>query len=99
MEKLNLNFPTEIQHLYSIKECLKALSRQKIIDVGLALGLLFPNLRKMTMLPEEMIQAWLEKRDNVLIQSGEPTVQSLITALDGSGLAGTAGTVRSKFIT
>ena len=88
-----------MQHLHAIKECLKDLSQDKIIEVGLALGLLYPSLRKMTMLPEDMIQAWLEKRDKVLSFSGEPTMQSLIIALESSRLAGTVDIVRSKFIT
>ena len=92
-----LLFHIDIQDLHNIKECLKVLSRDKIIDVGLALGLLYPNLLKMTMLPEDMIQAWLERRDNVLSFNGEPTVQSLITALESCGLVGTVDIVRSKF--
>ena len=73
------------------------MSPDKIKEVGLALGLNYTNLLKMNTV--DMIHAWLQKTDNVLGQSGEPTVQSLITALESSDLMGTVDVVRSKFIT
>lgn len=88
-----------MSHLYIIKECLKDLSRDQIIEVGLALGLLYPNLTKMSILPLDMIYAWLQRSDNVLKMSGEPTVESLLKALYNSNLGGTADIVKSKFIT
>ena len=75
------------------------MSKDKIIEVGLALGLLYPNLTKMSTLPHDMIEAWLQQRDNVGSVSGPPTVQSLIEALQSSDLAGTVEVVRSKFMT
>ena len=86
-----------MSHLHAVKECLKDLNRDKIIEVGLALGLLYPSLTKMSMLPHDMIQAWLQERDNVLTMSGQPTVQSLLAALHSSDLPGTAEQVKAKF--
>ena len=88
-----------MQHLHAVKECLKDLSRDKIIEVGLALGLLYPSLTRMSMLPHDMIQAWLQERDNVPTMSGRPTVQSLLAALHSSDLPGTAELVRTWFNT
>ena len=90
-------FLTGTEQLHTIKECLKTVTQPKIIEVGVALGLRYTNLLQMTTL--DMIQAWLEQRDDVLKLSGPPTAQSLIKALESSGLAGNVNIVRSKFST
>lgn len=90
-------YGTAMTNIHDIKECLKNLTTGQIKEVGLALGLLYPNLQKMSTLPEDMIQAWLQKSDEVLTKSGEPTVESLLKALHSSNMSGTADIVKSKF--
>ena len=68
-----------------------------IKDVGLALGLYFPTLEKMTQYPHDMVSAWLQQKDNVKEKTGEPTAQSLIQALEESQLTGTADIVKFYF--
>ena len=84
-----------MKHLQDVSQCLKNLDRDKTIEAGLALGLLYPNLIKMSKLPEDMVSAWFQGMDNV--DKGQPTVEKLIQALETSNLKGTADTVRSKF--
>lgn len=67
--------------------------------LGLSLGLYFSTLEKMTMLPEDMVHAWLMRMDDVTEKSGIPTAESLIQALESKNLSGTAETVKSNFIT
>lgn len=84
-----------MKDLHDISQCLKFVRRRDIIKVGLALGLHLPNLDNMKQLPEDMVHAWLQRMDNV---DKDPTVEGLIQALEESGLAGTAKTVRSKLL-
>ena len=58
--------------------------------MGGALGLYYPHLRKMSPLLEELVAAWLNREDNVLSASGDPSWTSLIKALrdiDQPGIA------------
>ena len=66
---------------------LKGLSQEELINLGGALGLLYPRLKQMTPLPEEMVAAWLSKKDNVLKRTGQPTWRSLVDALKRTGQA------------
>ena len=61
-----------------------------IIKLGLELGLFYPTLEKMNNLLTEMVAAWLNREDNVLQQSGEPTWNGLVDALKKIGQAGIA---------
>ena len=75
---------------YTITRHLRDLSKEELIGVGGALGLYYPHLRKMSPLLEEMVAAWLNREDNVLSASGDPSWASLIKALkdiDQSGIA------------
>ena len=75
---------------YAITKHLRDLSNEELIGVGGALGLLYPHLRRMSPFLEEMVAAWLNREDNVLSASGEPSWASLIKALqdiDQPGIA------------
>ena len=84
--------------MHTICKCLEGLQRDDIIGLGLSLGLYYPTLVKMQMLPHDMVHAWLLRMDNVPKQSGTPTTDTLIRALDTQGLAGQAENVKSSFI-
>ena len=71
------------------------MTRDDIIEVGLALGLLFPNLKRMEKLPHDMVEAWLQQKDD----AKPPTTETLIQALLGSDLKGTADIVKIKIHT
>ena len=63
---------------------------RSFIDLGGALGLYYPHLRKMSPLLKEMVAAWLNREDNVLSASGDPSWASLIKALQDINQAGIA---------
>ena len=50
----------------------------------------------MNNLPTEMVVAWLNRQDNVLHQSGEPTWKGLADALEKIGQAGIAQDIRRR---
>lgn len=86
---------TEIEEdHFEVCQRLKSLDQGSLIRVGEALGLGYPTLEKMTKLREEMVAAWLNRQDNVLKNSGEPTWSSLADALDKIGQTGTAVDIR-----
>ena len=66
---------------YTVTKHLRDLSNEDLIKVGEALGLYYPDLKRMKDLPGDMVAAWLNKKDNVLSASGEPSWASLIKAL------------------
>ena len=75
---------------YTITKCLRNLGNEDIIELGEALGLYYPHLRKMDRLLKDMVAAWLNREDNVLSASGDPSWASLIKALqdiDQQGIA------------
>ena len=72
---------------------LKGLSQEELINLGGALGLSYPRLKKMTPLPEEMVAAWLSKEDNVLKRTRQPTWRSLADALKRNGQADIANNI------
>ena len=69
---------------------MKNLDSEKLTDLGEALGLLYPNLRRMNNILDGMTSAWLNKEDNVLNKSGEPTWSRLVAALEEIGQKGIA---------
>ena len=75
---------------YTVTRYLKDLSTEDIIELGEALGLYYPHLRRMSSLLKDMVAAWLNREDNVLSATGDPSWTSLIQALhdiDQSGIA------------
>ena len=65
-----------------VTSLLRDMCKDDIIRLGVALGLSFFALKRMSTMPEDMIQAWLDQRDTVIEMSGPPSWASLATALD-----------------
>ena len=83
-------------NLFDITQYLKDLSNDQLINLGGALGLLFPTLRRMNDLPNEMVAAWLLRQEDVLERSGEPTYERLAVALETIEQNGLAKDVREQ---
>ena len=79
---------------FETSRLLKALSNDELIELGTALGLSFSNLKRMTMLLGDMIQAWLNGDDDITTRSGPPSWTSLATALERTGHTAIASKVR-----
>ena len=75
---------------FEVKSSLKNLDSDKLRDLGGALGLFYPNLRRMTNILDDMTAAWLNKEDDILDKSGEPTWSRLVEALEKIGQKGVA---------
>ena len=85
-----------VDHHDIICQEINNLSQKELISLGGALGLLYPRLKQMTPLPEEMVAAWLSKEDNVLKRTGQPTWRSLADALKRTGHADLAEKILTK---
>jgi hypothetical protein len=57
---------------------------------------LYPTLQKMTSFPDGVVAAWLNRQDEVLQHSGEPTWSTLEDALRKIGQTGLAENVKHK---
>ena len=66
------------------------LDNRQIIQVGLALGMNYAKLQRMSSLPGDMVAAWLRGEDEVLQVSGVPTWKTLSEALKDVGQTGLA---------
>ena len=75
---------------YAVTKHLRDFGNDELIGVGGALGLYYPHLRRMNPLLEEMVAAWLNREDNVLSASGDPSWASLIKALQDINQPGIA---------
>ena len=74
---------------------LDPMEKRDIIRLGTALGLSYPDLRKMDNLPDDMVYAWLMKKDNV-IEKGLPTWTALATTLRKINQNGIAQEIEQK---
>ena len=81
---------------HNVCQSLKDLSHQDLIELGGALGISYPKLVRMINLPAEMVAAWLNREDNVLQQSGEPTWGGLADALQKIRQTGIADDIRKS---
>lgn len=68
----------------------------EIVRLGQALGLRRSKLKRMSILPDDMVDAWLNREDNVLETSGPPTWQSLCQALRAISQNGTAADIEQN---
>lgn len=70
----------------------------KLVDLGGALGLHYPKLRRMinNSILDDMTAAWLNKEDNVLAKSGEPTWNRLLKGLEKIGQVGVAEDIKNR---
>lgn len=64
-----------------------------MLSLGGALGLAFNALKKMKVLPDDMVAAWLRKEDYV---QEDPTWRGLIEALKVVGQRGIAESIEEK---
>ena len=80
---------------FNVTQYLSDLSPKKIITLGGALGLFYPNLKKMKHPLEDMVEAWLRKDDQVL-KSGHPSWKSLVNALESTENIGIAEKIRKE---
>lgn len=81
--------------LFKVIKYLNPIHNNDIRRLGLALGLYFPNLKRMENLPEDMVQAWLLKQDNVIMK-GKPTWSNLVKALREIGQNGVAQKIEQE---
>ena len=85
-----------MKHLNEILPYVRNIGDEDLRRLGLALGLLYPTLRRMQNLPEDLIFAWLNREGNVLQESGEPTFESLAIAMEKIEQKGMAVDVRNQ---
>ena len=81
---------------FAVKQSLTNLDNEKLTDLGGALGLSYPKLRRMPNILDDMVAAWLRKEDGVLRESGEPTWSSLVEALEKIGQRGVAEDIKKE---
>ena len=81
---------------YFITRCLGDLDNEQIVQVGLALGMNYAKLKRMSSLPEDMVAAWLRREDDVLEASGVPTLKALSEALKDVGQTGLAMKIQKQ---
>ena len=87
------NFVAMKDH-FDVTQYLADLESAQILRLGGALGLHYPNLKKMQTPLEDMVEAWLRKDDSVLERSGPPTWKNLVKALEMTGNAGIAEKIK-----
>ena len=88
---------TGMRDHYRLSSVLMDLDNQQIIQVGLALGMNYAKLRRMSSLPGDMVAAWLRREDDVLEVSGAPTWKTLSEALKDTGQTGLALKIRQQY--
>ena len=93
--KASTCFLTEQRNLHAVCKCLEGLQRDDIIGLGLSLGLYYPTLVKMQLLPHDMVHAWLMKTDGV---TETPSTETLIRALESQNHVGIVDRVKASFI-
>ena len=82
----------------TINGFLKKLDDEQVIALGTRLGLLYPSVKRMKILPADMIEAWLRKEENVTKASGAPSWNSLVDALKDIGQNGIASDIKKKYL-
>ena len=82
---------------YRVCSVLMDLDNQQIVQVGLALGMNYAKLRRMSSLPGDMVAAWLRREDDVLEVSGAPTWKTLSEALKDTGQTGLALKIKQQY--
>ena len=79
---------------FAVKQSLTNLDNETLTDLGEALGISYPKLRRMPNILDGMVAAWLRREDDVLRESGEPTWTSLVEALEEIGQWGVAEDIK-----
>ena len=89
-----------IDHVSAVTKPLKDLGHNELVELGGALGLLYPNLSHMNKpILQEMVACWLKRKDNVMSITGEPTWSSLIKALKSISQPGIAQKGKVRYST
>ena len=86
-------------HFPEVNPLLKRLSKDELVLVGTALGLLYTNCKDMS--KTDIVSAWLRGNDNVLTASDggdSRTWDALIAALKSNGYSGVADNVQKVAI-
>ena len=81
---------------FAVKCFLMDLDNEQLTALGEALGLSYPKLKRMTNILDEMVAAWLNREDDVLNTSGEPTWRRLVEALEKIGQRGVAEDIKKE---
>ena len=81
---------------FDVTQYLSDLTTEKIWKLGGALGLYYPKLKKMKNPLEDMVEAWLNREDNVCNKSGPPHWKSLVKALKEIDCTGHAEKIRKE---
>ena len=84
---VTLKLLIDINDAGDVEEILQGTDIDKICEVGLALGLSMKSIRKLRF-TEEMVSAWLQRKDDVEATTGTPSWESLESALQKEGLSG-----------
>lgn len=74
------------------------LDSEQLVDLGEALGLSYPKIKRMTSILNDVTAAWLNRENRVLERSGEPTWNRLADALEQIGQLGVAEDIRNNKI-
>ena len=85
-----------MEHHYEVCALLNDIDREGLIRLGGALGLHYPKLTRMNLLPGDMVAAWLIRADDILEKSGKPTWVNLVRALEEIGQMGIAKDIKQK---
>ena len=85
-----------MEHHYEVCVFLNDIDTKGLIRLGGALGLHYPKLTRMNLLPGDMVAAWLRREDNILEKSGKPTWVNLVRALKEIGQIGIAKDIKQK---
>ena len=78
-----------------MKTSLDQLVRGQLVDLGEALGLSYPKIMRMNDILNDVSAAWLNREDQVLEESGEPTWDRLADALEQIGQLGVTEDIRN----
>ena len=76
-----------ISDLFEVKKQLRNLGKQDIINLGLALGLLYPHLDIMDNKLNDMVSAWLNREDNVKFPPSWAVLIQALRDISHTGIA------------
>ena len=93
---IRFSISTDIRDHFDVKMSLDKLIPQQLTDLGGALGLSYPKMKRMANILDGVSAAWLNREDQVLEESGEPTWSRLADALERIGQWGIAEEIRNN---
>ena len=93
---IRFSISTDISDHFDVKMSLDKLGPHQLTDLGGALGLSYPKMMRMPNILDDVSTAWLNREDQVLEKSGEPTWSRLVDALEKIGQRGIAEDIRNN---